>query len=313
MFLCGQHKQKVKKDKKVIMDGIVNFFDEIGKAFLSFDFLSDLLDVAFVTFLIYNAIKLLRGTRAFQVLKAILILIIVFGLVNLFGMEASEYIFKQIFNNAILIFLILFSPEIRQILENVGRRSLKNIPIFNIKNDEVFLELQRSVINDVCKAAGDMSAKRCGALIVFEKDAPLKDVIETGTVIDAASSPELINSIFFKNSALHDGALVVSLGKLYSAGCILPLTQNSLDSELGTRHRAAIGMSEASDAAVVIVSEENGHISLACGGKLSRNLSTSHLREQLFDYLLPRSDDDSTSIKKLFSKKVKKGSEHDEK
>ncbi len=268
------------------MNSIYAFFDEIYKAIVSFDFVSDFLDVFFVAFLIYQAIKLLRGTRAFLVLKAILIVAVVYSVVLLLNMEASEYIFKLLFDNSIIIFLVLFSPEIRQMLESVGRRTIKNISFLPFKSEAERSLITLSAINDVCKASSSMSRKQCGALIVFEKGTPLQEIIATGTTVDAASSPELISSIFFKNSALHDGALIIREGRLFAAGCILPLTDNdALDSELGTRHRAALGISEQSDAAAVVVSEENGMISLACKGELRRGVSTGDLREFLSDYL----------------------------
>lgn len=269
------------------MEMLKTLFDQVIKAVMSFDFLSDVFDVFLVAFLIYNAIKLLRGTRAFLILKAIFIVGVVYAAVSLFNMEASEYIFKILFDNSIIIFLILFSPELRQMLESVGRRSIKSISLFSFKSDADRTVKTLKTINDVCKASASMSRKQCGALIVFEKATPLQDIISTGTKINAESSTELISSIFFKNSALHDGALIIREARLSAAGCILPLTENdAFDSELGTRHRAALGMSEVSDAAVVIVSEENGMISLACGGELRRGVSTGDLREFLTDYLI---------------------------
>ena len=287
------------------------FIDEISKAVLSFDFLSDLVDVAFVAFLIYQVIKLLRGTRAFQIIKAICIVAVVYMLVSLFNMEASEYIFRIVFDNAIIIFMILFSPELRQVLENVGRRSIRQIPLFSSRQEAQYNVVLRSTINDVCKAVSSMSRKKCGALIVFENKTPLREIIETGTVIDAVSSPELINSLFFKNSALHDGALIIRDGKIYSAGCILPLTENDLpQSDLGTRHRAALGMSENSDAAVVVVSEETGAISLACSGNLRRDISTGDVREFLIDYLVENDIKSEKSAKFFKSKKKSKDNDN---
>lgn len=300
------------------MDSFLNFFDEVIKAIMSFNFLTDILDVCLVVFLVYNTIKLLRGTRAFLLLKAIFIVAIVYAVVSFLDMEASEYLFKILFDNSIIIFLILFGPELRQMLENVGRRSFKNIPFFSFKSDANRSVAMRLTINDVCKVSSSMSRKQCGALIVFEKETPLRDIVATGTKIDAESSAELISSIFFKNSALHDGAVIIRDARIYAAGCILPLTENELfDSELGTRHRAALGMSEVSDAAVVVVSEENGMISLACGGELRKGISTGTLRKFLTDYLI-QSDDkksDGTILKRIKNKgrRFKKENEGDTK
>ena len=182
---------------------------------------------------------------------------------------------------------VLFAPEIRNILERFGRRSISDFSFLSFRNNGAYQEAVTTLVNDFCKAAGEMSETKTGALVVFERETPLNDVIKSGTVLDARSSAELFNGIFFKNSALHDGAVVVRGAKIYSAGCILPLTQNnSISSDLGTRHRAAIGMSEHSDAVVVIVSEETGFISVAVNGKLQRDVQTGKLREILLSELI---------------------------
>ncbi|NMP36634.1 MAG: TIGR00159 family protein [Clostridiales bacterium] len=273
------------------MAGIAAFFEDILKAIVSFNFLSDLLDIVFVTFIIYEIIKLLRGTRAIQLVRGIILLVVVYTLTLVLRMEASSYLFSKLFENAIIIVLILFSPEIRHALESVGRSSLSSLGLFSLKNNEERRERIRSGINAVCKACSDMSSTKTGALIVFENEAPLSDIINTGTLIDAVISNELVGGIFFKNSTLHDGAVIIRDGKLYAAGCILPLTQNqTLGSELGTRHRAALGMSEESDAMVVVVSEETGTISIARAGELLRDVPVANLREVLVEYLLGNDD-----------------------
>ena len=168
------------------------------------------------------------------------------------------------------------------------------------------------MINSFCKAAVDMSETKTGALVVFERKAPLKDIVDSGTMLDAVSSQELFNGIFFKNSALHDGAVVVRDGRIFAAGCILPLTQNpTLASELGTRHRAAIGISEHSDAVVVVISEETGHVSVAMNGTLQRNVENGVLREILMQELIE--SDVETENKEKIKKSKKKGGDSDEK
>ena len=230
-------------------------------------------------------------------------------------MEASEYLLSVLFENALIILVVLFSPELRKILERFGRQSIKGFSLFNFKNGIDYEKTVTNTVNDFCKASVDMSETKTGALVVFEKDAPLQDIINTGTVLDAQSSSELFNGLFFKNSALHDGAVVVREGRIYAAGCILPLTQNSsLDSELGTRHRAAIGMSEHSDAVVVVVSEETGYVSVAKNGELIRNVTNGNLREILLSELVvskEKSNNDKNKVKKLFCKKD--GGDKDEK
>lgn len=301
------------------MDTLLNTIGKIGDALMSFDLFSDLFDILLVTFIIYEGIKIIRGSRTLQVLKGIAFLVVVYGAVRFFDMEASEFLMDKLIENSLIILVVLFSPEIRNILEKFGRRSLSDISFFGGKNDGSYERVMTATVNSFCKAASDMSESKTGALVVFEKDATLQDIINTGTVLDAKASPELFNGLFFKNSALHDGAVVVRDARVFSAGCILPLTQNSaLESELGTRHRAAIGMSEQSDAVVVVVSEETGVISVAKNGVLTRDVARGQLREILLDELVPNDDDPKGNkpkfIKKLASLGSKKnGGSEDEK
>ncbi len=269
------------------MNTIFSFFDRIEGALTSFNFTSDLLDILLVTLVIYEGIKLIRGSRTFQLVKGIALLSVVFVIVKLLNMEASEYILSTLFQNGLIILVVLFAPELRKILEKFGRQSIKNISFFNFGNSVGYEKVVSDTVNSFCKATADMSETRTGALVVFEKTAVLNEVAETGTLVDAQPSAELFNGIFFKNSALHDGAVIVRDGRIHSAGCILPLTQNtSLASELGTRHRAAIGISEQSDSITVVVSEETGTISVAKNGDLKRNVTSGELREILLDELI---------------------------
>jgi diadenylate cyclase len=269
------------------MESIKTFFDKIVGALMSFSFPSDLLDVILVAFIIYEAIKLMRGSRTSQIIKGIGFLFVLYFIVRVLRMEASLFLLTTLFENGLIILVVLFSPELRKVLEKFGGQSIKGIPFLSFKSDEEYEKEVKEVVNDFCKSSVEMSESNTGALVVFEKRNSLKDIVETGTIVDAASSSELFNSLFFKNSALHDGAVVVRDGKIYAAGCILPLTQNrGLDSELGTRHRAAIGITEHSDAIAVVVSEENGYISFAKNGNLTRNVSSSELREMLLDELI---------------------------
>jgi diadenylate cyclase len=235
-----------------------------------------------------------------HLIKGLAFLGLLYLLVKLTGMEASEFLLSSLFQNALLILVVLFSPEIRNILERFGRRSITDFSFFSFKNDSAYQEAVTDLVNDFCKAAGEMSETKTGALVVFEREAPLNEVTKSGTILDARSSTELFNGIFFKNSALHDGAVVVKDAKIYAAGCILPLTQNNaISSDLGTRHRAAIGMSEQSDAVVVIVSEETGYISVAGNGKLQRDIKTSNLREILLSNLISNDDKKNKPRKKI--------------
>ncbi len=259
------------------------YLDQIRRAIISFE-LGDLFDIILVAFVIYSAVKLIRDTRAIQLVKGVIFLVVVFFLVSLFNMETSKYILSLIFGNLLIILVIIFSPEIRHALESVGRSSVANISIFNLKKrDDIELENKiKSSINAVCKASKEMSGKKIGALIVFEKETKLGEIAKTGTFLDATVTPELICNIFYPKAPMHDGATIIKQGRVVAAGCILPLTSyNLISSDLGTRHRAAIGMSENSDAMVIVVSEETGAISVAKRGKLKRGISDGDLREIL--------------------------------
>ena len=285
------------------MNTIFSFFDRIEGALTSFNFTSDLLDILLVTLVIYEGIKLIRGSRTFQLVKGIALLSVVFVIVKLLNMEASEYILSTLFQNGLIILVVLFAPELRKILEKFGRQSIKNISFFNFGNSVGYEKVVSDTVNSFCKATADMSETRTGALVVFEKTAVLNEVAETGTLVDAQPSAELFNGIFFKNSALHDGAVIVRDGRIHSAGCILPLTQNtSLASELGTRHRAAIGISEQSDSITVVVSEETGTISVAKNGNLKRNVTSGELREILLSELIISNNNSDKKVKKAKKK-----------
>ena len=275
------------------------FFKNIVSLFASIT-VFDILDICLVAFIVYNAIKFIRQTRAFQLVKGIVLLLIVYGAVRLLNMQASSYIMSRVFNDVVLVLLLLFQPEIRHVLESMGR---KRISFNNGGISET--EEASDAIMAVCKACSDMSDKKIGALIVFEKDTLLGEIINTGSKIDALVTEELIENIFYPKAPLHDGAAVISGNRVVAAGCILPLTQNSLSSELGTRHRAAVGMSEQGDSMVVVVSEETGAISVASHGMLKRGISPGELRERLMNYLMPESQNDTSFLKKHFGGKKK--------
>lgn len=289
----------------------LNFADtleEIGKAILSFNSLADVLDVLLVAFVIYSAIKLIRETRAIQLAKGFVLLVFIYAVVYLLHMQVSTYMFSMIFSNILLVLVIIFSPEIRHALESVGRSSVSNFNFFGFKNSEDLRkqEEQIKMINAVTKACADMSDKKIGALMVFEKESILGEIIQTGTTVDAEVSAELIGNVFYPKAPLHDGAAVIRKSRVAAAGCILPLTQNNnVSSELGTRHRAAIGMSEQTDALVVVVSEETGGISVAQKGTLRRNLSSGDLRELLMQNFVKSENEEDSKLKKLLKGRQK--------
>lgn len=289
-----------------MLEQIKDTLNRVLSVFSTFSF-ADFLDIVMVAVVIYICVRIIRETRAMQLAKGIIFILIVYGVVNLLGMEASGYIFKTIFSNILIILVVIFGPEIRSILEQVGHgttsKSLKSIIHPGVAVD--IAELTEG-IEAVCKACANMSDKKVGALICFENDTLLGNVISSGTEIDAKISSALVENIFYPKSPLHDGAMVIRDGKVFAAGCILPLTKKTVSSSLGTRHRAAIGLSEESDAVVVIVSEETGAISVAKGGVLQRNISYGDLRDILTTEFLPTGSSDDDKIITKLVRRIKK-------
>ncbi len=286
------------------IDNISGFFSKLGS--LSFG-ITDLLDIALISFVVYSAIKLIRETRAFQLVKGLLLLAVAYLVINQLEMQTSSYIFRFLFQNVFIILVIIFQQEIRQVIEKVGNSKFTSLSLILKGNSTDKEKIINDSINEISKAVQRMSDSKTGSLIVMERQTLLGDVIESGKPVDAYITHELIGNIFFPKSPLHDGAAIVRNGRLVAAGCVLPLTKNTdVSSDLGTRHRAALGMSEQSDAAIVVVSEETGIISLAYQGTLERNLTDSELREKLVNLLINKSSDniiDNGILKKIFKDK----------
>ena len=277
----------------------------IFAVFANFRF-NDFLDILLVAVLIYNAIKLIRETRTMQLIKGLALLLLVYGLVSVLKMEASGYLFNALFRDVILVLIVVFQPEIRHVIESMGRSRFRGIGALHTRSARIrYNEETAETIEAVCRACAEMSDRKIGVLLAFEKQTPLAEVIQTGTTLDAAISEELLGNVFYPKAPLHDGAAVIRDNRLCAAGCILPLTQhhNAVSSALGTRHRAAIGLSEQSDAAVVVVSEETGFISLAKEGKLRRDISAGELRETLSEeLLLPDTEENESKWKNFFGR-----------
>lgn len=265
----------------------------------------DAIDVIVVTILIYSAIKLLRETRAGQLVKGIIILVVIFLLSSQFDLLMLNTILRTFLQFAFLALLIIFQPEIRKALEQMGRSKVSQslVNVVGAKDKEGENAQTRRAIEGVVDATAMLQQMRMGALIVFERNTKLGEVIETGTLLDAAPSAQLIANVFFNKAPLHDGAMIIRSGKICAAGCILPLTaSDDVSAELGTRHRAGLGMSENSDAIVVVVSEETAQISVAVNGRLTRNYNRITLREKLSELLLDSSDGSTSGRKRILGK-----------
>lgn len=248
----------------------------------------DIIDIFVIAFIIYKAIGFLRETRAGQLVKGLIILLLLYSLANWLDLVTLKWTLSKVMNSAIIALAVIFQPELRRILENVGRTKFSHGQLFD-DGENILSEC----IDKICKAAGFMSEKRIGALIVFERRTQLGEIINTGTLLDATASVSVVNNIFFPKSPLHDGALIVRNGRLLAAGCILPLTQREdINSQLGTRHRAAIGMSENSDAVVLVVSEETGIISIVANGQITRNYNSVTATAELRRLLLSNDDNE---------------------
>lgn len=289
-----------------MLNSIMDFFNRVLSVFSTFRIV-DFLDIVLVAVIIYICIRIIRETRAMQLVKGIAFIAVIYLIVSILNMEASSFIFGSMFSNILLIVAIIFAPELRNILEQVGKGTArKNFSTIIHPGVAVELKELENAIEATIKACSNMSDNKIGALIVFESGTLLGNVIESGIIIDANVSRELVENIFYPKSPLHDGAMVIRAGRVYAAGCILPLTKKDVKSSLGTRHRAAIGLSEESDAIVVIVSEETGAISIAKGGVLSVDISDGDLRDILTSAFLPNGSSSDDKIITKLVRRVKK-------
>ena len=250
---------------------------------------SDYLDIAVVAFLIYRLLPLVRTPSTIRVARAVIVVVIIAALTDVMHLYTLSFIINQFLSIGLLALVVLFQPELRRMLDHLG--SVKLTSIFGV-NKPVQQEMD-AVITQTVRACEAMGREKVGALIVFAREQRLEEYFKTGTQIDGQVSDQLIRNIFFKNSPLHDGAMIIRDGRIAAAGCVLPLSDsNHLSADLGTRHRAGVGMSEASDAVVVIVSEETGTISVAVGGMLKRHLAPQTLDKLLHNELCPADDGD---------------------
>lgn len=274
-----------------------------GRYLMTFK-VSDILDILIMSMVIYKLLTLVKTSRVANLLKGVFIFLAILWLSTFLNLHGISYLMGKMVEWGVLALIILFQPEIRRVLEQVGSRKLNLLGLFS--HGEA-VNVMEHTIGQTVLACTEMSKSRTGALIVFEREILLDDMVRSGTVLDAAVSSELLKNIFFVKAPMHDGAVIVRHGRLLGAGCMLPLSKNvNLSRDLGMRHRAGIGMSENSDAVVVIVSEETGTISVAIGGMLKRHLMPETLENLLRNELLPQDTPEPDKQKPHFSERRQK-------
>lgn len=258
-----------------MIDQIAGLLSSIG--------ITDIIDIAIVAYLVYKVLGFIKETRAQQLVRGIVLVIIVFLVSELLNLSLLNWLLKSLITVGLIAIVVLFQPELRRGLEQIGRRSIFTSQFRNVSKDEAF-----ETIHNIVDACEDFSASRTGALMVIERQTMLNDIIETGVVINANISPRLLGNLFYEGSPLHDGAVIIRGTKAYAASCVLPLTsRTNIGGNLGTRHRAGVGVSEVSDAFVIIVSEESGAISVADNGQLYRFLDGKALEKLLLNIYMP--------------------------
>lgn len=259
--------------------------------------IKDIIDVLIVSYIVYRLIIMVRGTRAVQLLRGILLLVITWALSTWFNLYTLKWLMNQMFTFGVVTVLIIFQPELRRALEQLGRGKL-----FTRTSPEEQDVSHR--INEVMKSINYLAPRRIGALIVFERNTGLNDYIESGIKMNSQLSSELLSNVFVPNTPLHDGAVIIRGGQIMAAGCYLPLSENPfISKELGTRHRAAIGVTEVCDAISVVVSEETGQVSLAINGQIVRDIKEESLISKLFDELRPQFKTKNSEWKAFWKRK----------
>ena len=290
------------------MTAIRTFFQEFWNRIPQIG-VNDIIDILIVAFLFYTVMRLIRSTSAARVARSILLLLVVTGLTEIFKLYTLNWILSKILEIGVIALVIMFQPELRRMLERFGGRFFTNL----ISSGGAASPEQQAIEATVA-ACEVMSREKVGALLIFERSMPLDEYFKTGTIVDAKASDQLLRNLFFKNSPLHDGAVIVRGSRVAAAGCVMPLTENThLPSDIGTRHRAGIGSSEVSDAVVVIVSEETGTISVAIGGMLKRHLAPKTLEKLLVSELISEPEQKNSTLKTWLSGHFKTRQEKHEK
>lgn len=288
-------RETIVKGMGVIMQQLFDVFAHIGGILVEIR-IRDVFDIALVSFIVYKAFKIARETRAEQLLKGIALLLVAYFSAKIFDLKTMKFLLGTVMSNGILAIVILFQPELRRTLEKVGRSKVSNV--FSIA-DKSPTGQWNTAIPIVVEAVDRLSRTQTGALIVLEQKTKLGEQIATGVEMNAVPSVELFGNIFFVNTPLHDGAVIMRDGKILAAACFLPKPQKEelIASHLGSRHRASIGISEVSDALTIVVSEETGTVSIAENGELSRGFSRDRLTEFLTKRLAPDPHEDRKNAK----------------
>ena len=264
-----------------MLDSIAYVINAIWGVFTAIG-LNDIVDIAILSFLIFHGIKLIRETRAQQLTKGILILIGCYLLAVFFNLQTIRFLLRICFQWGFLALIIMFQPELRRVLEKVGRTSLGGFNFFSSSDSDDNTEHWKKAIDAICDSAASLSSTKTGALIICERKTKLGEQIATGTILNCIPSTAIFGNIFFPNTPLHDGAVFIRNQRIVAATCYLPLSDNmELSKELGTRHRAGVGISEVSDSLTIIVSEETGAVSIAEGGLLKRDVGQDELKKKL--------------------------------
>lgn len=257
--------------------------------------LTDVIDILIVAFLVYKATGFIRETRAQQLVRGIVLVIITFAVSELFNLNLLNWLLKSLITVGIIALVVLFTPEIRRALEQLGRKGVLTDRFKDISREDSI-----ATVHKIIDAVEDFASTKTGALIVIERDTMLNDIVGTGVVIDANLSVRLLGNLFYEGSPLHDGAVIIRGRKAYAASCVLPLTERTnIGGNLGTRHRAGVGVSEICDALVIIVSEETGAISIAEAGVLTRNIHIKTLEGKLIDIYLPEREAEKSFLQKI--------------
>lgn len=295
----------------------MNFFDYISDVFnnllrvLMSITVFDVIDILLLAVLICVVIKFMQETRAEQLLKGILVLGVLFFVVQICQLKVMSFLFQNFLQVGLLAVVVVFQPELRRMLEKVGTAKVPSIVASMDNGDEGFAQARERAIQGIASACERLSRTKTGALIVIERQTKLGNIIEQSTVINSDPSPELFCNLFYNKAPLHDGAVIIRNNRIYAAGCFLPITSKGqyVDADLGSRHRAALGMSENSDALVVVVSEETGIISVAKGGQLTRFDSEYNPKEALINILHDEMPDSTKTKSKRRGRKTSGGAE----